>query len=266
MEEKRKTIDGQDAAWMQKAALIRDTLIGLMFPVVCPVCGEILTNKNRAEHNEWICRYCFARLQFVKEPYCMKCGAPLKEDGQELCAACESKERFFDRGTALLVHDDFARKMLYDLKYHNKKDNAEFFGKETALRLGAKLSRWAPEAILPVPLHKKREFERGFNQAELLAEKVSKELQEVCGFFLPVDASVLVRQKKTRPQKELDDKDRMRNVQGKFAITAPEILHYRRVLLLDDIYTSGATLNECAKVLKEAGVSEVLFLTMSIVG
>lgn len=244
----------------------KDSALQLLFPRVCPVCKDILTDAERAEGNPFLCRYCLKKLQFVSDPVCMKCGAPLPEDAKEYCVNCENRERNYDRGASLLIHDDNARTILYDLKYSGKKENADFLGLEAARDLGPKIIRWQPEVLIPVPLHRKRELERGFNQAALLADKLAENLEALYGFSLPVDGCGLIRQKKTRPQKELSSKERAENVKGKFCLDRTGWPPYQRVLLLDDIFTSGATLNECAGVLKDAGVRKVYFVTMSIVG
>jgi ComF family protein len=113
------------------------------------------------------------------------------------------------------------------------------------------------DVILPVPLHGRRLYERGFNQALLLADRIGSR------FSLPVCYDNLVRIRPTRPQVELSGRDRVKNVAGAFSLIAPLAVKNCRVLLIDDVFTTGATMNECAKVLKRAGAAHVAALTLA---
>ena len=157
---------------------LTEGLLQLVYPRVCPVCGEILTEKNKAEENPFICHFCYPNLQFITESYCLRCGAPLENPEEEYCSECDGIPKYFDQGMAMFVHDDDSRKILYDLKYGSHKDNGDFLGLEAAHRLGRTIMRWNPEVIIPVPLHKRRQFDRGFNQAGLLSEKLSSCLEK----------------------------------------------------------------------------------------
>ncbi|MBR3308583.1 MAG: ComF family protein [Lachnospiraceae bacterium] len=128
------------------------------------------------------------------------------------------------------------------------------------------ISEWNAEVMLPVPLHKKRFRERGFNQAQLIAERISFWLSKLFGIVLPVDSDYLLRTENTKPQRILDVSARAQNVKKAFVVSTRNGQYAKRsVILIDDIYTSGATLNACAKTLKEAGTEEVFFLTATVV-
>ena len=116
---------------------------------------------------------------------------------------------------------------------------------------------WNAEVIIPVPLHVKRLRTRGYNQAEVFARALSEE------FGIPVDAHTLVRVRNTRPQKELSDVERKNNIENAFQ-TRINSIKYKKVILVDDIYTTGTTINECADVLKRTGVEDVYFVTACI--
>ena len=280
---------------------LKTEIAEFIFPRVCPVCGDILTEKDFAHAlcqrssfhhngknisiieyagsfekdneanavadcvvvNPYICRYCYEKLKFVREPRCFRCGRQLDNDDDEFCFRCSSEIHEYEQGMSLLVHDDNAKKMLYDLKYSNLRDNADFLGLETALRLGRRIAELQPDAVIPIPLHKKRKRDRGFNQSELLSLKILKNIEILCGTSLHFDNEILVRHHNTKPQKELKEEKRKMNVKDSFSLTKE--CAYKRVLLVDDIYTTGSTIDECARVLKNGGVSEVYFLTMSIV-
>lgn len=235
----------------------------LLFPRVCPVCGEILKKKlTEGEEPPFICPDCYTKLYFAGENGCLKCSRPIPEE-EELCNDCQKRRLLFDRGRALLLHDENAKKILYDLKYSNRRDNADFIGYEIAAQMGKSLQMWEADALVPVPLHPRRQRMRGYNQAERIAESISYWTKRLYGLSLPVVCNVLFRTAYTRPQKELGPAEREKNLRHVFRAQLPGTI--KRVILVDDIYTSGATLNACAGALKEAGAKQVFFLSGSIV-
>lgn len=163
----------------------------------------------------------------------------------------------------MLLHDEFAKKIIYGLKFSAHKDNAKFIGYEMARCFAKTIKLWQADAIIPIPLHKKKERKRGFNQSKIIADELSQNLQAQYGINIKVDSDFLLRTSNTKPQKNLNAKERAKNVQGAFFVS--QILKYESVILIDDIFTSGATLNEAARMLKESGVKKVYFLAVSIV-
>lgn len=268
--------------------------VSLLYPYVCPVCGRILSVRRAGSErtaqssgqlsaerrNPYICPACYARISFPKEPRCLCCSRPLEEEEEELCCDCGKKKKHFDAGTSLMLHDEISRKILYDLKYYNKRDNARMLAYEAVLREGQRVLSWKPDVVIPVPLHKKRQQARGFNQARLLAEWFCAYLKELtepreCGpgygargsVSLPVDPRYLIRAHRTKAQKELTGDQRRENVRNAFSIrddTDPFRYAGKSILLVDDIYTSGATLSECARVLKLHGAELVYCLTFGM--
>lgn len=235
----------------------------LLFPRVCPVCGELLQKKlTEGEEPPFICPACYVKLQFVGENGCIKCSRPILEE-EEYCPDCKKRRLLFDNGRALLLHDENARKILYDLKYRNRRDNADFIGHEIAAQMGDSLRVWEADALIPVPLYPRRQQQRGYNQAETIAENISYWTNRLYGISIPVVGNALFRTAYTRPQKELGPEEREKNLKDVFRAELPEML--KRVILVDDIFTSGSTLSTCAKALKNAGAERVFFLTGSIV-
>lgn len=170
---------------------------------------------------------------------------------------CTGRISYFDQGKSLYLHKDTVAEAIYRFKFKNQREYAKTFAREMALRYGEQLQRWEIEAIIPIPLYKKRRRKRGYNQAELLGKCLSEETG------IPVEKNVLFRVRETNPQKELDHRKRAWNLQNAFAVSRtwkPP----KSVLLLDDIYTTGSTVNKAAKMLKKAGVQKVYFLTISI--
>lgn len=187
----------------------------------------------------------------------MKCGKPVSREDQEYCRDCGKRNYAFEQGRSLWRHVPPVSKAIYQFKFHNKRYYAEIFAREMAREYGQWIRDRGIEEILPVPLHPSRRRKRGYNQAELLAKEISKELQ------IPIRKNVVFRVRRTKPQKQLDDREREENLQRAFGISrqwkAPA-----NVLVVDDIYTTGSTVHRISKLLLKAGAEKVYFLTISI--
>lgn len=231
-------------------------LLDLIYPRRCPVCNEVLAFGERG-----VCPDCRGALSFVNQPVCMKCGKEVKRRGfdsfgaEEYCSDCMRRARSFSGGIALLNYNDGARKVMAGLKYKNRREYADFLAEEMAKRHGRKIIRLGADALVPVPIHKKRWRERGYNQAELLAKGLSGRLS------IPV-RKLLLRVEHTEAQKELGYEARQKNEERAFA--ALDCAGMRRLLLVDDIYTTGATAEACTRTLLSAGAGEVFLLSMAI--
>lgn len=162
----------------------------------------------------------------------------------------------FEEGRSLWIHQSPVSDAVYAFKYQNRRIYGKIFGKEMAKKYGSFLEHRQVALIVPIPLHKKRRRRRGYNQAELAARVLSEQTG------IPMDTEVLVRVKATKPQKALGNKERYGNIQGAFAYR--KRIWCRNVALIDDIYTTGSTLDEAAKILRKAGAEKVYFLTISI--
>lgn len=187
----------------------------------------------------------------------MKCGKPVNSEEQEFCRDCGKRNYAFEQGRSLWLHVPPVSKAIYQLKFHNKRYYAEIFAREMACEYGQWIRDCGVQEILPVPLHSSRRRQRGYNQAELLAEELSEKLR------IPVRKDVVFRVRRTKPQKQLDDRDREENLKGAFGISR----HWKApaaVLVVDDIYTTGSTIHKISKLLIRAGVEKVYFLTISI--
>ncbi len=229
-----------------------EILLDLLFPRRCPLCDGILAEKERL-----CCRECEGKLPWVRGPVCMKCGKPVSGGEQELCGDCRVIRHSFDRGAAAFTYTGEMRQSVYRMKFENRRDYLDFYG-EAMARSGARLlERWRPEALVPVPMHWRKKRLRGYNQSELLAERVSR----ITG--IPVDKDLLRCRKYTRSQKVLSRRERLRNLSGSFAVREAGRLP-RRVLVIDDVYTTGSTMDAVSGALKDAGISQVNFLTLCI--
>ena len=186
----------------------------------------------------------------------MKCGKQLKKEEKEYCGDCTQKEHFYQQGTALYDYGSMADS-IFRFKYGGRMEYALFYGKELYERKGSWLHAIRPDALVPVPIHPARKRKRGYNQAELLAEELGRILK------LPAYTDLLIRVRDTKPQKTLSAKERKINLKRAFK-TTQNIVQLQYILVVDDIYTTGSTLDAAAGALKEAGAKEVYACCISI--
>lgn len=196
-------------------------------------------------------------MQPVREPVCMKCGKPLSKEEAEYCPDCLRRKHRYEKRRAVFLYDRVMRASISRFKYHNRREYADFYAEELLRAHGRMLRSWQPDALIPVPLHKSRMRKRGFNQAALVAERMGERLG------IPVEEKLLIRVKKTSPQKELNDSARRENLKNAFQLCGNDI-KLKRVVLIDDIYTTGSTLDAAAAALLAAGVEKVYFLSICI--
>lgn len=227
-------------------------ILDLLFPRCCPVCGDIVLPKG-----ENICPGCVSKLSFVTLPVCKKCGKELESDVLEYCYDCTNRKKSFESGFALLNYDKIASQSMAKIKYKNKREYLDFYGEAMVLRFGKQFLRLGAQALVPVPVHPSRKRARGFNQAEVLADHMS------AGLGIPVIIDLLVRNKKTAPQKQLNPSERLHNLEQAFGADLGG-RWVDTVILVDDIYTTGSTVEACTRVLKRAGVKTVYVAAICI--
>ncbi len=226
-----------------------------IYPHRCPVCDGALFLSDRF----WIHPECRKKLSFVHQPFCFGCGKGLKDPCAEYCSDCRRRRRNFVRNVAALHYNDAARDSIVRFKYHGRQQYAVSYAEEIwALRREEILS-FKADALIPVPIHRNRLMKRGYNQAELLADELSK----LSG--IPLRSDILFRTKKTRTQKALGPEARIRNLADAFAVrNKKKISSLKTVILVDDIYTTGSTLEACTRVLLAAGVKKVYGVTLCV--
>ncbi len=205
---------------------------------------------------EYICPSCTEMWKPIKSPYCRKCGKPLRDERQEYCPDCSERKHFYREGRALYEYPDIKRS-IYRFKYKGRKEYGEFYGKKMAEYLGAVICLWHPDALVPVPLHRIRKRERGYNQAEVIARSLGKELG------IPVNTSLIKRVKKTTPQKCLNRQMRQNNLKRAFKIDQNDV-KLDTIIIIDDIYTTGSTVDAMAAVLQEAGIRDIYFISLAV--
>lgn len=222
----------------------------ILYPPRCPVCHGIVNPRSA-----FACEACLAKLHRIRAPRCFKCGKEMEQEGREFCPDCCRGDHSFDQGISVFRYDDLMRGSVAAFKFHNKREYAEFYGMELAAALEPFLGKWNPQVCVPVPLHRKKRKSRGYNQAELLALQISRRCE------IPVRFNLVERIKETSPQKELGRKKRKNNLKNAFKIKEHDV-ELKRVLLVDDIYTTGSTIDAISEILRGAGVKEIYFAVL----
>ena len=224
--------------------------LDMLYPRRCPVCHDIAVPGGSR-----ICNVCREKLKPITGPRCFRCSKPLKREEQEYCKDCR-KTRLFDQGIVIFPYGSVLQESLFKLKYGKRQEYGSFYGQIAAVYSREIIRNWGVEIIIPIPLHRKRMEKRGYNQAELIAEALGKTL------CIPVDSRLMKRKVNTRPQKELDYRERKQNMKNAFFLKGEN--RYRRILLVDDIYTTGSTIEAAAELLKRNGAENVFFLTIAM--
>ncbi len=204
------------------------------------------------------CPKCLSEIAFIPHPFCSCCGAPFRGAVglEHLCQECLTHPPPFNRARAVAFYDGLVLEAIHRLKYQRQLIYAKFLGQLLAASGAADLVP-GTDLLVPVPLHPRRLRWRGFNQAILLAQAFPE---------VPLGQEILVRRRPTLPQVKLSPKERHTNVKGAFIVPEPGTVAGQAVLLVDDVYTTGATVKECAQALRRAGAKTVEVLTVARVG
>ena len=228
-------------------------LTPVLFPGRCPVCDSVVAP------GKLICRGCVGKLELIKEPTCMKCGKQLWQETQ-YCYDCGRKHFTYERGFALYNYDETTRRSIVAFKYKGRAEYANYYGLQMARQYYQTMKMYDINAVLAVPIHSKRLGIRGYNQAELICNR----LCEITGMINL--SGLILRTKNTRPQKELDDVGRRKNLEKAFEIndnfTIPNGV--KNVIIIDDIYTTGITIDTCSKIVKDMIGCKVYFSVLAI--
>ena len=230
----------------------------MFFPAPCEMCGDVLASASPLP----ICETCLAALGPISGPLCECCGRPFPSQASldarsPQCFACRRGLYAFDAARSYGAYSDEMVKAITLLKYHRLTRLGGWFAKKLRTTAEATSILRATDVLVPVPLHPARRRERGYNQTELIAKPLGRLLQ------IPLDAGVLVRTKPRPPQLFLSRRERWLSVRGAYEIREASRIDKRRVLLIDDVFTTGATLDACARALKKAGAKSVVGLTVA---
>lgn len=226
----------------------------LVWPGRCAVCGEGIVYEEQP-----VCRSCWDALSLaVSRHYCRRCGRSVSPYGilPEGCGHCQEEQFKFDGVVRAGVYEAAFRRLILDLKFRDSTELTGMLGGMLSEVFGAAGLGKTIDLIVPVPLHWRRRLERGFNQSDLLAGRLK-------GHGIPISRD-LVRIRYTSRQWSLSHAQRRRNVKGAFRVRKGHPFEGKRICLIDDITTSGATLNECAGTLKEAGAVGVRAMVLAV--
>ncbi len=220
-------------------------LLDFALPPRCPGCGTIVDDVHS------FCAECWTKIEFLGPGGCERCGLPLEATDADTCAACLARPPRLDQIRAAVLYDDVTRGVALRLKYGRKVALAKTMARYMTPLVGSGHGK----LFVPVPLHRRRLWQRGFNQAVFIASEVAKR----CGG--EVEANALRRVKRTPPLKGLSRLQRRRAVAGAFKVDPATELRGRTVVLVDDVFTTGSTANACARALQRAGATRVEFVS-----
>jgi competence protein ComFC len=220
--------------------------INAFFPPVCLHCRERIATQNL-----WLCGKCRDGLNPVPAPYCSKCGYPLET---EECSNCSENSYVFTQARSAFLYEKAARTLVHELKYTGYTKIAEWLANQLYIRERHKDYLEELDCVTAIPLHRVRKRERGFNQSELIARALAAKIGK------PYMGIVLNRKNYTESQTQLSGAQRRRNLQGAFSLGRYDAKD-KKILLVDDVFTTGSTVNEASKVLLGAGAKDVYVLT-----
>lgn len=225
-------------------------ILNLLYPARCPVCDR------PAPFGTDLCPDCLQALPVIGTRRCKKCGKPV-EDFEKYCEDCSKNPHVYTCGLGIFLYDEQMKKTMAFLKYKGRREYGAVLGRLVYERARGELLRWRPQAVVPVPIHPERKTERGYNQAEEIARPIA----ELAGIRLCPD--LLVRMERTGPMKKLTRAERFANMKNAIAVRPGSIVP-DRILIVDDIYTTGATIDAAAGALRDAGARQIYFLSVCI--
>ncbi|MCT4687975.1 ComF family protein [Vallitalea sp.] len=231
-----------------------DELLSIIYPKRCPICMDIIPINEE----ERICESCVEELPYIMEPRCKKCSKPLNSELAEYCFDCTKNEHDYTRGWAVWLYEGKLKKALQRYKNNNNNNYGRIFSKEVVTLYKREIVEAYVNLIIPVPLHIKKQRKRGYNQAEIIATYIGKYLD------IPCNTNCVMRTINTKPQKNLSDKERVSNMKKAFKVIKPDEITGKTILICDDIYTTGNTIDSLAKELLINGAKEVFFITIAI--
>ena len=236
---------------------ILNIVLNLLLPPRCLKCGKILSDKNG------LCAECFNKIRFISAPMCHRCGRPFLNDKNlefgaiQYCGECLRKKRYlFEMQRSAFIYDDASKDLILDFKFRDKTSYAETLA-GMLYSAGADIWKENPDLIIPVPIHRLRLLKRRYNQSALLADFLSRKTG------ISTDYLSLTRFRNTVPQVQLSGSARRNNLKQAFCVTKPQNIKERKIVLIDDVSTTGSTLNECAKALHRAGAAKIYALTLA---
>jgi ComF family protein len=231
---------------------LMDDIISLIYPKRCIFCDAVINYENK----RYLCKECERKYTFLEEHICEKCGKPLNNHRLSYCYDCLKQDHIYTMGRAVYEYKGDVKEAIYRYKYYNRKEYGKIFA-QMINRYYLNNLYWELDLIIAIPLHQDKFNKRGYNQSAVIATHLGKLMG------IAVNNNLLIRRKNTLPQKELSDRGRISNVKNAFYYNSDEICG-NNILLIDDIYTTGSTIDSAASTLKANGAQNIYFLTIAI--
>ncbi len=227
-------------------------LLDIVVPRLCIACGTFTKGQTP------FCPQCEAKIKLILPPYCPICGKPLPKGNQpHICGSCLQEIPFFDKARSVFYYQNSIREAIIKFKFAESLSLTDFWVKSILKHLNSFIEQISPDLICPVPLHITRLRQRGYNQSWLIAKKLGKNIG------IKSRARVLMKRKVTLDQVGLSMAKRKLNVRNSFEVNPKEKVAKKCILLIDDVFTSGSTVNECARILKKSGAKRVYVITLA---
>lgn len=225
-------------------------ILDIIFPQKCYLCEEISETKG-------ICHACWKKINWISEPKCKICGYPFILEIDNVCGKCLQEKPYFDKAISVFEYNDFSKKLIVMFKHY---DLTNLMEQIANMMYGVSEQEIKnSHAIIPVPISFYKRIRRKYNQSELIAQKIS----QLSG--IKYEPRILIKQKNTQDQEELSAQKRKRNLIGAFSLNkhAFDKINGKKVVLVDDVFTTGATANECSKILKKNGAVSITLITLA---
>lgn len=229
-------------------------LINLFYPPQCAACNKPIDSQDSIA----LCKECLNKIKRNDPPFCTRCGKHLYISIEPpVCSYCKEGRIYFDRAYSIFLYEGLIKELIHKLKYNKKLSIAKTLSNLAIDFINYNLNMTEVDYIIPVPLHRKRSLEREFNQSYLIAKDISTTFEK------PILKNKLIRLKPTTSQTALSRNARFENLRGAFVAKDKKIFLDRCILLVDDVFTTGATINEASRVLKECNAKEVIAITIA---
>jgi ComF family protein len=230
-----------------------NNLINYALPYRCSLCNELTTSTQA------ICGYCWNKLNFISKPYCNICGMKFELSIHEnaICGKCIAINPHYELARSILKFDQYSKNLIYAFKYNDKTNHAKLFAKLIRAKYQEDFSNI--DFVAPVPMHRLKRIYRYYNQSQLLAQEIANLMD------YKVIPDLLIKTKMTKPQASLSKKKREKNLQGSIIYNPKYDINQKKILLVDDVYTTGSTVSLCCRLLKKNGASTVKVSTIAMV-
>ena len=239
------------------------TALRAVLDFVLPPCCLVCRGSTSGAPIPWVCQRCLGAVAYITPPTCAQCGQPLAAPAEGIattthrCGVCLLTPPPYDRACAVGLYEGVLRDLIHAMKYQRVYGLVRPLSDLLSQHFSAHWGESLPEALVPVPLHRSRLRSREFDQALALARHVSQSVA------IPLWADVLIRHRPTLSQVGLSAIERRRNIRGAFTVQKPQCCADKALLLIDDVYTTGATVQECARLLRQAGAARVDVYTLA---